>query len=132
MDRKDGAKVIAAAKEKGVLVGCAPDTFLGAGIQTCRKLIDDGWIGEPVAATAFMTCHGHESWHPDPEFYYEVGGGPMLDMGPYYLTALVNLMGSDQPCHRLGAHHLPRARHHQPAEVRQAHQRRRRRRTSPA
>ena len=78
---------------KGVRVGCAPDTFLGGGIQTCRKLIDDGWIGEPVAATAFMTCHGHESWHPDPEFYYQVGGGPMLDMGPYYLTALVNLLG---------------------------------------
>ncbi len=94
VDRKDGAKVLAAAKEKGVLVGCAPDTFFGAGIQTSRKLIDDGWIGTPVAATAFMTCHGHEGWHPDPEFYYEVGGGPMLDMGPYYLTALVNLMGS--------------------------------------
>lgn len=73
-------------------------TFLGAGIQTCRKLIDDGWIGEPVAATAFMTCHGHESWHPDPEFYYQVGGGPMFDMGPYYLTALVNLIGPVEKC----------------------------------
>ena len=91
--RADGHKTIAAAKAKGLRVGCAPDTFLGGGIQTCRKLIDDGWIGEPVAATAFMTCHGHESWHPDPEFYYEIGGGPMLDMGPYYLTALVNLIG---------------------------------------
>jgi predicted dehydrogenase len=91
--REDGQKTIAAAKAKGVLVGCAPDTFMGGGIQTCRKLIDDGWIGEPVALTAFMTCHGHESWHPDPEFYYELGGGPMLDMGPYYLTALVNLVG---------------------------------------
>jgi predicted dehydrogenase len=74
-------------------VGCAPDTFLGGGIQTCRKLIDDGQIGEPVAATAFMTCHGHENWHPGPAFYYQRGGGPMLDMGPYYLTALVNLVG---------------------------------------
>ena len=91
--REDGEKVMQLAHEKGLLVGCAPDTFMGAGIQTCRKLIDDGWIGEPVAATAFMLCHGHESWHPDPEFYYEKGGGPMLDMGPYYLTALVNLMG---------------------------------------
>ena len=54
-------------------------------------LIDDGWIGAPVAATAFMLCHGHEGWHPDPEFYYEVGGGPMFDMGPYYLT--VALLG---------------------------------------
>jgi predicted dehydrogenase len=91
--RADGQKTLAAAKENGVQVGCAPDTFLGGGIQTCRKLIDDGQIGEPVAATAFMTCHGHEGWHPDPAFYYQRGGGPMLDMGPYYLTALVNLVG---------------------------------------
>jgi predicted dehydrogenase len=91
--KADGAKVIEAAKAAKVLVGCAPDTFLGGGIQTCRKLIDDGWIGTPIALTAFMTCHGHESWHPDPEFYYELGGGPMLDMGPYYLTAMVNLVG---------------------------------------
>ena len=69
------------------------DTFLGAGIQTARKLIDDGAIGKPVAFTAFMMCPGHESWHPSPEFYYEVGGGPMFDMGPYYLTALLNLLG---------------------------------------
>ena len=91
--RKDGLQTLAAAKEKGVLVGCAPDTFLGGGGQTCRKLIDDGWIGEPVAATAFLAGHGHESWHPAPDFYYERGGGPMFDMGPYYLTALVNLLG---------------------------------------
>ncbi|MEI6807867.1 MAG: Gfo/Idh/MocA family oxidoreductase [bacterium] len=91
--RKDAEKMLALAKEKGVLVGGAPDTFMGAGIQTCRKLIDDGVIGEPVAATAFMMCHGHESWHPDPEFYYQVGGGPMFDMGPYYITALINLLG---------------------------------------
>ena len=91
--REDGRKVLDLAKEKGLLVGCAPDTFLGGGIQTCCKLIDDGWIGQPVAATAFMTCHGHESWHPDPEFYYETGGGPMFDMGPYYLTALVAMAG---------------------------------------
>lgn len=93
INRADGQKTIAAAKAKGVRVGCAPDTFYGGGIQTCRKLIDDGWIGQPVAAVAFMTNHGHENWHPDPEFYYEAGGGPMLDMGPYYLTALVNLIG---------------------------------------
>lgn len=91
--REDGFKILEKAKTKGLLVGCAPDTFLGGGIQTCRKLIDDGWIGEPVAATAFMTNHGHESWHPDPEFYYKAGGGPMFDMGPYYLTALINLIG---------------------------------------
>lgn len=91
--REDGKKILDTAKSKGLLVGCAPDTFLGGGLQTCRKLIDDGWIGEPVASTAFMVCHGHESWHPDPEFYYQTGGGPMFDMGPYYLTALVSLMG---------------------------------------
>ncbi len=91
--RKGGRKILEAAEEKGVLVGCAPDTFMGAGIQTCRKLIDDGWIGTPIGATAFFTCRGHELWHPDPEFYYEVGGGPLLDMGPYYFTALISLMG---------------------------------------
>lgn len=91
--RKDGKKTLDAAAKKGVRVGSAPDTFLGGGIQTCIKLIDDGWIGRPLAATAFMMCAGHESWHPDPEFYYEVGGGPMFDMGPYYLTALVAMLG---------------------------------------
>jgi predicted dehydrogenase len=93
ISREDGKKIIETAKKKGLLVGGAPDTFLGGGIQTCKKIIDDGWIGEPIAATAFMVCHGHESWHPDPEFYYKLGGGPMFDMGPYYLTALVSLMG---------------------------------------
>lgn len=91
--REDGQRLLKLAKKRKLLVGGAPDTFLGAGIQTCRKLIDDGWIGEPVAATAFMMCHGHESWHPDPAFYYAPGGGPMFDMGPYYLTALVSLLG---------------------------------------
>ena len=91
--RDEGERLLALATDKGLRVGCAPDTFLGAGLQTCRKLIDDGAIGEPVAASAFMTCHGHESWHPDPEFYYKVGGGPMFDMGPYYITAMVSLMG---------------------------------------
>ncbi len=91
--RADGMRMLALAKEKNLRVGGAPDTFLGGGLQTCRKLIDDGWIGQPVAATAFMLCHGHESWHPAPEFYYKIGGGPMFDMGPYYLTALISLMG---------------------------------------
>ncbi len=91
--RADGLRLLETAQTKGVRVGGAPDTFLGGGLQTCRKLIDDGWIGDPIAATAFMLCHGHESWHPSPEFYYQVGGGPMFDMGPYYLTALVSLLG---------------------------------------
>ncbi|OGF48734.1 MAG: oxidoreductase, partial [Candidatus Firestonebacteria bacterium RIFOXYA2_FULL_40_8] len=93
IDLAQGKKVIELAKKMKLRVGSAPDTFLGAGIQTCRKIIDDGLIGRPIAAEAFMVCPGHESWHPSPEFYYEKGGGPMLDMGPYYLTALVNLLG---------------------------------------
>lgn len=93
LSRDEGLRVLERAAAKGVRVGCAPDTFLGAAGQTARKLIDDGWIGEPVSGMAFMLCHGHESWHPDPEFYYEAGGGPMFDMGPYYLTMLVQLLG---------------------------------------
>ena len=74
-------------------MGGAPDTFMGAGIQTVRKLVDDGYIGDIVAANCAMICHGHETWHPDPEFYYKRAGGPMMDMGPYYVTALVQLIG---------------------------------------
>jgi predicted dehydrogenase len=91
--REEARQMLELASAKGLRVGGAPDTFLGGAHQTCRKLIDDGWIGEPIAANAFMMGHGHESWHPDPEFYYEKGGGPMFDMGPYYLTALVNMIG---------------------------------------
>ena len=90
---EDARKILDVARRKGLRVGCAPDTFLGAALQTSRSLIDTGAIGVPVGATAFMISHGPEDWHPDPGFYYEVGGGPMFDMGPYYLTALVNLIG---------------------------------------
>ncbi len=93
LNRADGQRLLALAQTRGLRIGCAPDTFLGGGLQTCRKLIDDGVIGEPVAATAFMTTPGHERWHPSPEFYYQRGGGPMFDMGPYYLTALVMILG---------------------------------------
>jgi predicted dehydrogenase len=99
INREEGRQLLDAARRRNVRVGCAPDTFMGAGIQTARKLIDDGAIGRPVAFTAFMLCRGHESWHPSPEFYYEIGGGPMFDMGPYYLTALFNLLG---PVKRFG------------------------------
>ena len=81
------------ARHHDLRLGSAPDTFLGGGIQTCRYLIDSGEIGFPVAAVAFMAGHGMETWHPDPEFFYKTGGGPMLDIGPYYLTALVSLLG---------------------------------------
>ena len=93
VNRDDAAKMLKLAAEKGLRVGCAPDTFLGAGLQTCRKLIDDGWIGQPLAANAFMLSAGPERWHPDPEFFFQPGAGPLFDMGPYYLTALVNLLG---------------------------------------
>lgn len=92
--REDGLAILRLAKKKKLQVGCAPDTFLGWGLQTARKAIDDGAIGKPVAFQAYMMCPGHEHWHPNPEFYYERGGGPMLDMGPYYLTALLNCLGS--------------------------------------
>ena len=91
--REDARTLLATAQAKGLRVGCAPDTFMGAGLQTCRKLIDDGWIGDPIGATAFMTSHGVEGWHPNPDFFFQPGGGPMFDMGPYYLTALVALLG---------------------------------------
>ncbi len=93
VERADGRRLLEMAAEQDLRVGAAPDTFLGAGYQTARALLDEGAIGAPVAATAFMMCHGHEHWHPAPEFYYERGGGPLLDMGPYYLTALVSLLG---------------------------------------
>ncbi|ABU60421.1 Gfo/Idh/MocA family protein [Roseiflexus castenholzii] len=91
--RDEARALLDLAERKGLRVGCAPDTFLGGGLQTCRKLIDDGWIGEPIGATAFMMSHGPESWHPNPTFFYQPGGGPMFDMGPYYLTALCVLLG---------------------------------------
>jgi len=92
-DLAEASEIIGLAREHNLRVGGAPDTFLGAGIQTARVFIDAGKLGTPVAASGFMLCPGHESWHPSPEFYYHQGGGPMLDMGPYYLTALVNLLG---------------------------------------
>lgn len=93
VDMDEAGELVALAENSGLLLGGAPDTFMGAGIQTARRLIDSGMIGEVVGANCAMVCHGHESWHPDPEFYYKRGGGPMMDMGPYYMTALVQLLG---------------------------------------
>ncbi|MFG6200131.1 Gfo/Idh/MocA family protein [Nonomuraea sp. JJY05] len=89
----DAARVLEAADAANVRVGCAPDTVLGTGTQTARNAIDDGLIGRPIAATATMMTPGHERWHPNPDFYYVPGGGPLLDMGPYYITSLVTLLG---------------------------------------
>lgn len=93
INRVLGRELLEMAREKGLLIGGAPDTFLGAGIQACRRAIDDGLIGEIVGATAFFTTPGHERWHPAPAFYYAVGGGPVFDMAPYYFTAMVSLIG---------------------------------------
>jgi predicted dehydrogenase len=87
------APLVQAARDKGVLFASAPDTFLGAAGQTARAAIDDGLIGEIVGASAFVTHSRAELWHPDPTFLFIPGGGPALDMGPYYIAALVNLIG---------------------------------------
>ena len=92
-DWEEGTALVALAEEKGLWIGGAPDTFLGAGIQSCRKFIDDGNLGKVIGGRCVMAHHGVESWHPDPDFYYQRGGGPLLDMGPYYITALINLLG---------------------------------------
>jgi predicted dehydrogenase len=93
LDRETGRKLLDRAKEKGLRVACAPDTVLGAGLQTARRAIDDGRIGEPLTGLALFQTPGPESWHPSPEFLFQAGGGPLLDMGPYYLTELVHLLG---------------------------------------
>lgn len=93
LTREEGDELLKLADSKGLRIGSAPDTFFGGSHQTCRKLIDDGWIGEPVGVTGFMMGNGPEGWHPDPEFFYKKGAGPMFDMGPYYLTAFINMLG---------------------------------------
>jgi predicted dehydrogenase len=107
INKEEGKTLITGAKKSKKRVGCAPDTFMGAGIQTARKLLDDGAIGRPVAFTAFMMSRGPEHWHPNPEFYYAHGGGPMFDMGPYYLTALINLLGRAKKVNGMAAIAVP-------------------------
>jgi len=93
VSRELAAVLLQEAGGRGLHLGSAPDTFLGAGLQTCRALIDSGEIGAPVAAMGFMLVRGPELWHPDPAFLYQQGAGPLFDMGPYYITALVSLLG---------------------------------------
>ncbi|MFF5982223.1 Gfo/Idh/MocA family protein [Streptomyces olindensis] len=90
---EEAREVMAAAARAGVRVGCAPDTVLGTGVQTARAAVAAGSIGRPLFASAVMVTPGHERWHPHPDFYYTAGGGPLLDMGPYYLSSLVHLLG---------------------------------------
>jgi predicted dehydrogenase len=89
----EGQALMLAAAGRGVRVGCAPDTFLGASHQACRRAIDGGRIGRPIAGAAAVLSHGMEDWHPNPEFFFKRGGGPIHDIGPYYVTQLVNLLG---------------------------------------
>ncbi len=89
----EGRRVLAAAKAAGLRTGCAPDTFLGGRWQTCRRILDEGMIGRPTGVAAFVGTHGVERHNPNPDFYYQAGGGPLLDLGPYYLTAMVALLG---------------------------------------
>ena len=93
LDRQTARKLLDRAREKGLRVASAPDTVLGAGLQTARRAVDAGRIGEPRTALALFQTPGPESWHPAPEFLFQAGGGPLLDMGPYYLTELVQLLG---------------------------------------
>ncbi len=98
------------ARERGLLLGSAPDTFLGAAGQTARAAVDDGLIGEVIGVSAFVTHSKAELWHPDPTFLFTRGGGPALDMGPYYIAALVNLLGPLSSVHaaaRIGSRVRP-------------------------
>lgn len=87
-------ELVELAKAQDVLLGCAPDTFLGAGYQTVRKAIDAGLIGDVLSASTFDLNHGHENWHPDPAFFYDIGGGPVFDRGPYNFTCMVSVLGA--------------------------------------
>ena len=89
----EGKEIIALAGVKGLYVGCAPDTFMGSRIQTFRRLMDEGVTGDIVGGTANSIAHGWEWFHPNPGFFYQKGAGPVLDIGPYYMTALISLLG---------------------------------------
>jgi predicted dehydrogenase len=90
---EDGARLIEAARAKGLRVGSAPDTVLGAAAQEARRQVDAGAIGRPLLGVAAILSHGMENWHPNPAFFFRKGGGPVFDMGPYYLSTLVLLLG---------------------------------------
>ncbi|WP_022882838.1 Gfo/Idh/MocA family protein [Gryllotalpicola ginsengisoli] len=93
LDRESGRRLLEEARARGLRVAGAPDTFLGAGIQTARRLVESGAIGAPMTALTLMQQPGPESWHPNPDFLFQEGGGPLFDVGPYYVTALIQLFG---------------------------------------
>ncbi|MGB6579982.1 MAG: Gfo/Idh/MocA family oxidoreductase [Streptosporangiaceae bacterium] len=100
LDTATGQRLLAAAEQAGLRLGCAPDTVLGAGLQTARRLMDAGAIGVPQTALALMQSPGPERWHPDPEFLFQPGAGPLFDIGPYYLSWLATIFG---PAERVAA-----------------------------
>lgn len=93
VDRVSGRQLLAEAEATGLRVACAPDTILGAGVQTGRRLLEAGVVGTPLTALTRFEVAGPERWHPSPEFLYARGGGPLFDIGPYYLSTLVQLLG---------------------------------------
>ncbi|HKX14125.1 MAG TPA: Gfo/Idh/MocA family oxidoreductase [Propionibacteriaceae bacterium] len=103
LDRVSGRTLLEEAEAAGLLVGCAPDTFLGPGLQTACRLIEQGMIGTPLTALALLQLPGPESWHPNPAFLYAVGAGPLFDLGPYYLTSLVQVFGAASSVAALGS-----------------------------
>ena len=112
---EEGIQLRALAEEKGLMLGGAPDTFLGAGIQTCRRLIDDGFIGQPIGSAAYMIGSGHESWHPDPEFYYQIWRRPDVRYGALLPHRHDQLAGRRERSDERQQDHFPAAHHHQPA-----------------
>jgi len=98
----DAKKVLDLAESKGLIVGCAPDSFMGSSLMTCKKVLEDGWIGRPMYAITNMLSGGVETWHPRPEPFYKEGGGPIYDMGGYYFTALVSMFGPVSSVRALG------------------------------
>ncbi|MEJ0097172.1 MAG: Gfo/Idh/MocA family oxidoreductase [Bauldia sp.] len=93
LNARDAARLVKEADKRGLKLGGAPDTFLGGGLQTVRRLLDKGTIGRVVGGTAYVMSHGMEHWHPNPGFFFMPGAGPVFDVGVYYITALVSLLG---------------------------------------
>lgn len=91
--REGMQRIMDTAKRVGKRVGCAPDSFMSAPMQTAKKAIEEDWIGAPIGINAICTMRGNEYWRPDADFYYKKGAGPMMDMAPYYLNTLISLVG---------------------------------------
>ena len=103
LSMEDASRVIELAEEKNLKIGCAPDSFMGSSLSTCKKIVDDGWIGKPLYAITNMLSSGIETWHPNPEPFYKAGGGPIYDMGGYYFSALVSMFGPVVSVRAIGA-----------------------------